>query len=337
MNGDFAFASPEWLWGLILPALILWWGSRRGHPPAWRLPGVGEAALPSVLPKTGLGGPAFLPAFLALGVALLLVALARPRLGRGSAELESSGIDIFLTMDVSGSMQAMDFTLNGQPANRLEAVKDVVSKFVEARGNDRIGIVAFAGRPYLWSPPTQDRAWQQKRISSLQIGRVEDGTAIGSALISTLDHLKNSTAKSRIIILLTDGVNNKGAANPETAAEAAKALGIKIYTIGAGTRGEAPMPVPDPFGGVQYRAVKVDVDEPMLQKIASLTGGQMFRATDTASLAAIYDSINELEKTTRKLKQYQEYQELYLYFLLPGLGLILISRLLGLTVWRRLP
>ena len=226
-------------------------------------------------------------------------------------------------------MEAMDFTLNGQPSNRLEVVKDVVGKFVQQRANDKIGLVAFAGRPYLVSPLTQDRAWLGQRITSLKMGQVEDGTAIGSALVSAIAHLKDSQAKSRIIILLTDGVNNKGAANPETSAEAAKALGIKIYTIGAGTNGEAPMPVRDPFGGTQYRRVKVEIDEPMLQKVADLTGGKMFRATDTTSLEKIYEVINQLETTTRKLKKYEEYEELFLWFLLPGLGLLLAGRMLG--------
>ena len=234
-------------------------------------------------------------------------------------------------------MEAMDFKLRGQPSNRLEVVKDVVGKFVEQRANDKIGLVAFAGRPYLVSPLTQDRAWLGQRIASLKMGMVEDGTAIGSALISAVGHLKDSQAKSRIIILLTDGVNNKGAATPETSAEAAKALGIRVYTIGAGTIGEAPMPVRDPFGGVHYQNVKVDVDEPMLQKVADLTGGKMFRATDTSSLEKIYDAINQLETTTRKLKKYEDYEELYLYALLPGLALFLTGRLLDQTIWRRLP
>ena len=189
----------------------------------------------------------FAPVLLAL--ALLIIALARPRLGRGSTDIESSGIDIMLTVDVSGSMEAMDFTLNGQPSNRLEVVKDVIAKFTQQRANDKIGLVAF--RPALSGQPSHpDRNWLGQRIGSLKIGLVEDGTAIGSALVSAVSHLKDSKAKSRIIILLTDGVNNNGAANPETSAEAAKALGIKIYTIRAGTNGEAPMPVRDPFGGV---------------------------------------------------------------------------------------
>ncbi len=286
------------------------------------------------VPRSVIGGFRFLPVLLAM--ALGIVALARPRLGRGSVEIESSGIDILLTLDVSGSMEAMDFTLQGERVNRLEAVKDVVSRFVQERPGDRIGVVAFAGRPYLAGPLTMDHEWLGQRVQDVKIGQVEDGTAIGSALATSVSHLEKSPAKSRIIILLTDGVNNAGAVNPETSAEAAKVLGIKIYAIGAGTRGEAPMPVRGPFG-VQYQMQKVDIDEATMEKVAGITGGRYFRATDTDSLARIYESINQLEKTTRKLKQYQDYEELYLYVLLPALGILLGSWLLSHTLWRRLP
>ena len=169
------------------------------------------------------------------------------------------------------------------------------------------------------------------------MGQAEDGTAIGSAVATSVSHLKDSTAKSRIVILLTDGVNNAGAVNPLTAAEAAKALGIKIYTIGAGTRGEAPVPVQDAFGRTRLQTMKVDIDEEILQKVAEATGGQYFRATDTSSLEGIYDTINKLEKTTRKLKKYQQYDELYLWFLVPGLCMLLLELVLSQTRFRRLP
>ncbi len=335
MTETFQFAHPKLLWLLLLPLLLLLWKGRRGRPAALRLPSTADALGSGAKPRSWVGGVRLLPFLLAL--ALLIVALARPRLGRGSTDIETSGIDILLTVDVSGSMEAMDFKLEGRPSNRLEVVKDVIAKFVAARGNDKIGIVAFAGRPYLVSPLTHDRAFLAGRIASLKMGQVEDGTAIGSAIVSAVSHLKESKAKSRIAILLTDGVNNQGAANPETAAEAAKALGIKIYTIGAGTNGEAPMPVRDAFGRTQMRMMKVDVDEATLQKVAELTGGKMFRATDTTSLEQIYESINQLETTTRKLKKYEEYEELYAWFLFPGLSLILTARLLHQTLWRRLP
>lgn len=335
MTESFQFAHPALLWLLVLPVLLLLWKGRRGRPAALRLPSTADALGSGAKPRSWVGGLRLLPFLLALS--LLILALARPRLGRGSTDVETSGIDILLTVDVSGSMEAMDFKLEGRPSNRLEVVKDVIAKFVAARGNDKIGLVAFAGRPYLVSPLTHDRAFLAQRITSLKMGQVEDGTAIGSAIVSAVSHLKESKAKSRIVILLTDGVNNQGAANPETAAEAAKALGIKIYTIGAGTNGDAPMPVRDPFGRVQMRMMKVDVDEATLQKVADLTGGKMFRATDTTSLEKIYEAINQLETTPRKLKKYEEYEELYAWFLLPGLGLILTARLLHQTLWRRLP
>ena len=335
MMDRFSFAHPQLLWLLALPLLLLFWKGRHGQTSALRLPSTHDARAAGARPRSSMGGLRLLPFLLAL--TLLITALARPRRGTGAREVETKGIDILLAMDVSGSMEAMDFTLNGSPSNRLEAVKDVVGKFVAQRPTDRIGLVAFAGRPYLVSPLTQDRDWLGGRIAQLKLGQVEDGTAIGSAIASAVGHLEGSTAKSRIIILLTDGVNNAGAANPETSSEAAKALGIRIYTIGAGTRGEAPMPVRDPFGGVRYAPMKVDVDEPMLQKVADLTGGQMFRATDTSSLEKIYQAINELETTPRKLKQYQDYQELYLYLLLPGAALLLAGRALEQTAWRRLP
>ncbi len=329
------FAHPQLLWLLALPVLLLLWKGRRGRPAALRLPTMADATLSGSVPRTAMGGLRFLPVLLAM--ALGIVALSRPRLGRGSVEVETSGIDIMLTLDVSGSMEAMDFKLHGQDSNRLEVVKDVVARFVKERPGDRIGIVAFAGRPYLAGPLTLDHEWLGQRVADVKIGQVEDGTAIGSALASSVAHLEKSPAKSRIIILLTDGVNNAGAVNPETSAEAAKVLGIKIYAIGAGSRGEAPMPVRSPFGGVQYVMQKVDIDEEMMQKVAEATGGRYFRATDTGSLERIYESINQLEKTTRKLKQYQDYEELYLYALLPAMGILLAGWLLGHTVLRRLP
>lgn len=274
---------------------------------------------------------------LLLGLALTIVALARPQLGKGRTEIETSGIDIQLVIDVSGSMQAMDFKIDGERMNRLEVVKKVVEEFVGERPGDRIGMVGFAGRPYMVSPLTLDHDWLKNRLKEVQIGRVEDGTAIGSAIASSVNHLRDSDAKSRIVILLTDGVNNGGAANPVTAAEAAKALGIKIYTIGAGTQGEAPMPMRDMFGRTRMRMVDVEIDEESLQEIAQLTGGQYFRATDTDSLVKIYDEINQLETTKRTVKKYEDYEELFLFALLPGVGLILLERTLGETRYRHLP
>ncbi|MES2477243.1 MAG: VWA domain-containing protein [Verrucomicrobiota bacterium] len=335
MTESFQFVHPGFLFLLLLLPVMAIWKGRWGQPVAVRMPSTLDALGAGAKPRSKVGG--FMAFLGLLSFALLIVALARPRHGKGSTDIEASGIDIALVLDVSGSMEALDFQLEGRPANRLEVVKDVVGKFVMQRPNDKLGIVAFAGRPYLVSPLTMDQEFLGKRVASVKMGQVEDGTAIGSAIASAVSHLKDSKAKSRIVILLTDGVNNAGAVNPETAAEAAKTLGIKIYAIGAGTRGDAPMPVQDAFGRTHLQTVKVEIDDEMLLRVAEATGGQYFRATDTDSLEKIYDSINQLEKTTRKLKKYQQYDELYLWFLIPGLCLLLLELVLSQTRFRRLP
>jgi len=335
MNGEFQFLHPDFLFLLVLLPVLAIWKARWGQPVAVKIPSTGDAESIGAKPRSKIGG--FMLLLGLLGLALLIVAFARPRLGKGSSEIESSGIDIVLTLDVSGSMEALDFKLQGKPANRLEVVKDVVDKFVGQRPNDKLGMVAFAGRPYLVSPLTMDHEWLAKRLKEVKLHQIEDGTAIGSAIASSVDHLRDSQAKSRIIIMLTDGVNNAGAANPLTTAEAAKALGIKIYTIGAGTQGEAPFPARDMFGQPHMQMVKVEIDDKMLTDIANATGGQYFRATDTDSLTHIYEEINKLETTTRKLKKYQQYEELYLWFLVPGLLVLLLELVLSQTRFRRLP
>jgi Ca-activated chloride channel family protein len=335
MTESFQFVHPEFLFLLLLLPVLAIWKGRWGRPVAVRMPSTDDAISIGAKPRSKAGG--FMAFVGLLSFALLIVAFARPRYGRGSTDVESSGIDIVLTLDVSGSMEALDLKLEGKPANRLNVVKSVVAKFVGQRPNDKLGMVAFAGRPYLVSPLTMDHDFLGKRLESVKLHQVEDGTAIGTAIASSVDHLRDSTAKSRIIILLTDGVNNAGAVNPQTAAEAAKALGIKIYTIGVGIKGDAPFPQQDAFGRTYMATMKVEIDEEMLRKIAETTGGQTFRATDTDSLEKIYDSINQLEKTTRKLKKYQQYDELYLWFLAPGLGFLLLELVLSQTRFRRLP
>lgn len=331
----FQFANPGWLWLLLaLPAIAVLRG-RAGRTVALRLPSVSDARHAGAGPRSRAGG--FLAALLLLGLALLIVALARPQLGQGRTEIETSGIDIVLAIDVSGSMEALDFKIDGRQVNRLEVVKRVVEEFVGERPGDRIGMVAFAGRPYMVSPLTLDHDWLKQRLDEVRIGRVEDGTAIGSAIASSVNHLRDSDAKSRIVILLTDGVNNAGAANPVTAAEAAATLGIKIYTIGAGIQGKAPMPVRDAFGRKRLAMMDVEIDEDSLKEIAKTTGGRYFRATDTDSLAEIYGVINQLEKTKRTVKKYEDYDELFLWALLPGLALVLLERLLSETRFRHLP
>lgn len=334
-ESSFQFAHPELLFLLVLLPLLAWLKGRIGSVAALGFPSVAAAREAGAKIRSRAGG--WLAALRLLALAALIIALARPQLGRGTTEVEASGIDIMLAIDVSGSMEALDFELKGERVNRLEVVKDVVAKFVEDRPNDRIGILAFAGRPYLVSPLTLDHEWLLKRLESVRIGQVEDGTAIGSALVSAANHLKEQEAKSRIVVLLTDGMNNTGAANPATAAEAAKAFGIKIYTVGAGTRGQAPMPIQSRFGGTRYQMVEVNIDEDTLKSVADQTGGQYFRATDTDSLEDVYGVINKLETTKRKLKKYEDVDEWFLFAMIPGLLLLGLERFLGETKLRRLP
>ncbi len=315
------FLHPELLWLLCLLPLIAFLYGRIGKKPAVVF---SSTSLLGQIGKSGKNKPGALLFMVRLAVlALLIVAIARPQLGNTTTEINASGIDILLAVDVSGSMEAMDFTLDGHPTNRLDVVKRVVTEFIEQRPNDRIGLLAFGGKPYLISPLTLDHDWLQKRLESLQIGMVEDGTAIGSAIGSGVNRLRDREAKSRIMILLTDGMSNSGTVPPLIAAEAAKTFAIKVYTIGAGTRGEAPMPVVDAFGRKRLVRAKVDIDEDTLKKVAEETGALYFRATDTSSLQKVYDAINEMETTTRTIKKFENYRELFPYLL--GLGLLLLA------------
>jgi Ca-activated chloride channel family protein len=234
-------------------------------------------------------------------------------------------------------MLAEDFTIGNQRSNRLEAVKLVTEQFIRERPNDRIGIVAFAGRPYLVSPLTLDHDWLVRNLERLRIGLVEDGTAIGSAIASAANRLKDKEAKTKLILLLTDGDNNAGKVQPLTAAEAAKALGIRIYTIGAGTEGEAPFPLQNAFGRTVYRNVLVKFDEKTLADIAAMTNGRYFRATDTNSLRTIFSEIDKLEKSKVEVERTAQYRDLFQWFLIPGLACLALEILLSQTIWRRLP
>lgn len=334
MWDTFAFAHP-WLLLLLLALPVLaYLQGRRGAAAA--------VIFSSVAPLRDLGSlrrarvGSWLLTLLLIALASLIVALARPQQGRTVSHVEASGIDILLALDVSRSMLAEDFTIGNQRANRLEVVKQVTQKFIEARPNDRIGIIAFAGRPYLVSPLTLDHDWLNKNLERVRIGLVEDGTAIGSAIASASNRLKDRDSKSKIVVLLTDGDNNSGKITPATAAEAAKAIGIKVYTIGAGTRGFAPMPMDTGFGRV-YQNVKVEVDEETLKKIAAMTDAQFYRATDTKSLTQIFEQIDKLEKSTQTFSQYREVRELFPWFIGLGVALLGAQVVLGQTIWRRLP
>jgi len=317
------FLHPELLWLFaLIPIFALLYG-KKGAAPALTFSSTSLAASLAGARKARPG--TFLLLLRLVVLSFLIFALARPQQGSSTTEIEASGIDILLAVDVSGSMEAMDFTLNGKPTNRLDVVKKVVDEFIEQRPNDRIGLLAFAGRPYLVSPLTLDHNWLKQRLESLQIGMVEDGTAIGSAIGSGTNRLRDKKSKSRILILLTDGMNNSGRIPPLIAAEAAETLDIKVYTIGAGTRGEAPIPVTDPFGRKRLIRAKVDIDEDTLKKVAELTGASYFRATDTASLEKIYEEINTMETTTRTIKKFEHYRELFPFFILAGLLLLFVE------------
>lgn len=321
------FLHPEFLWLLtLLPVLAILRG-RRSFAPSLVFSSTSIAAHLAEGRKVGPGR--ILAALRLIAIALLIFAFARPQLGNTTTEIEASGIDILLAVDVSGSMEALDFTLQGKAANRLDVVKSVMHSFIGERPNDRIGLLAFSGRPYMVSPLTLDHDWLLKRLDSLSIGMVEDGTAIGSAIGSGLNRLRDREAKSRIMILLTDGMNNAGTITPLVAAEAAETLNIKIYTIGAGTRGEAPMPVRDAFGRERLVRVKVDIDDATLSEVAEMTGGQYFRATDTKSLEKVYAEINKMETTTRNIKKFENYRELYSWLVFAALFFLAMEIVVG--------
>ena len=326
------FLHPEFLWLLTLLPLLAVFRGRRSAAPALVFSSTSIAATLAEGRKSGIGR--LVPALRMIALALLILAFARPQLGNTTTEIEASGIDILLAVDVSGSMEALDFTLKGKAANRLDVVKSVMETFINERPNDRIGLLAFSGRPYMVSPLTLDHDWLLRRLNSLSIGMVEDGTAIGSAIGSGVNRLRDRDAKSRIMILLTDGMNNAGTVPPLVAAEAAETLEIKVYTIGAGTRGEAPMPVVDQFGRKRLMRVKVDIDDETLGKVAEMTGGRYFRATDTKSLAKVYDEINTMETTTRTIKKFENYRELFVWFVAAAM-LMLVAEIM--LVWKRLP
>jgi Ca-activated chloride channel family protein len=329
------FLQPEWLWLLTLLLLAMVWLGQRGAVAAVEYSNVSLTRRVSRATRSRAGRWLWLLPVVAC--ALMVLGLSRPQLGHGRTDVKASGIDVMLALDVSGSMQALDFKLDGKPTDRIDVVKSVVAKFIDDRPNDRIGLVAFAGLPYLVSPLTLDHDWLQQNLPRVQAAGVEDGTAIGSAIAACVNRLRGEAAKSKVVVLLTDGMNNSGKISPLAAAEAAKALGVKVYTIAAGVRGDAPVPVKDEMGNTQIVMAKVDVDEATLQKIAAETGGQFYRATDTDSLKNIYGDINHLEKSTQTVHQFEHYQELFSWFLIPALGLLGLSAVLEQTRYRRLP
>ena len=332
---EFSFAHP-WLLLLLLAIPVLaWLKGKFGGTAAVTFSTTSMLAEIGSRQRNRAG--AFLAGLSYLALALFIIALARPQLGRVTTRVQATGVDIMLVLDVSRSMLAEDFTIGNRRANRIDAVKLVTEQFIRQRPNDRIGIVAFAGRPYLVSPLTLDHDWLIRNLERLRIGLVEDGTAIGSAIASAANRLKDKEAKTKLIVLLTDGDNNAGKVQPLTAAEAAKALGIRIYTIGAGTEGEAPFPLQNAFGRTVYRNVLVKFDEKTLGEIATITNGQYFRATDTNSLRKIFSEIDKMEKTKVEVERTAQYRDLFYYLLIPGIACLLLEILLSQTIWRRLP
>ena len=343
-NSALTFAQPWLLLLLAAIPLLAYWRGKSG--PAAALTFSSTATLRALGKGSAARAGKFLRAIFLLSLALLAVAMARPQLGKSLTQVEASGIDIMVVLDVSGSMLTKDFTIGGESATRIDAIREVTRKFIEGRPNDRIGIIAFAGRPYVVSPMTLDHDWLLKNLERVKIGLVEDGTAIGSGIAAAANRLNDKRSKSRVIVLLTDGENNTGKIPPNTAAEAVKALKIHFYAVGAGINGIAPTPVFNPqngkpltdmFGNVVYQNQRVHFNEAGLKEVAKIADGQFFRATDTKSLEQIFGDIDKLEKTTVSVTKYQRYRDLFPACIMTGLGLLIAQLLLSQTIWKKLP
>lgn len=326
------FAYPAFLYAFILlPLMAAWylWRGRKGTAPL-QLSGFENLDERMGTARSWLR---HLLAVLRLAtVSLIIIALARPQSSNQWEQVTTEGIDIVLCMDVSGSMRAMDFK-----PNRLEASKNVGIEFVNARQDDRFGLVVFAGESFTQCPMTTDRAVVINFLKGIDFGVIEDGTAIGMGLATAVNRIRESKADSRVIILLTDGVNNSGDVGPVTAAEIAAGYGIRVYTIGVGTEGTAPIPVQDMFGRTVTRNMQVEIDEEVLQKIATSTGGQYFRATNNNKLRDIYQEIDQLEKTRLDVKHFSKKSEEYFPFLLAAMLLLIAEVLLRYTFFRTIP
>lgn len=272
-----------------------------------------------------------------VAITLVILALARPQTVLSHSKTVTEGVDIVIDLDTSTSMLAEDFKVGNQRINRFNLIKEVVKDFIGKRKDDRIALVAFAARAYTVCPLSTDYQWLYDNLDRVRVGMIEDATAIGSALASSLNRLRTSKTKSRIIILLTDGINNAGSISPLVSAEAAKALKVKIYTIGVGSKGLVPYPMQDQFGRTVYQNIPIEIDEETLKKIADETGGKYYRASDTETLWKIYDDINRLEKSNIEHYGYKEYNELFVNFLVPALILFAIEILLSNTVFLKVP
>jgi Ca-activated chloride channel family protein len=328
------FAHPYVLLLLLALPLLAWLKGRMGRPAAFVYSSVELVRPISGLRRSRAG--AILANLRWLALALFILALAQPRLVRGESHVKASGIDIVVALDMSGSMRSEDF---GPGQSRVRLAKEVLAKFIDNRPNDRIGLVAFAKDAYIVSPPTLDHDYLQRQLERLDIGVIdENATAIGSALMAALNRIKDLKDKSKIVILMTDGENNSGKIPPLTAADAAQALGIKVYTIGIGRQGTAPYPIgKDQFGQMRYREMAVDVDEETLKKIAGQTSAKYYRADTADTLRRIYQDIDRLEKSEVEVKKYQQYDELFGQAAIAGLAVFALEMVLAQTVWRKLP
>ncbi len=327
------FASPHMLWLLLLLIPMVAYYIYRA------LQGGATIKISSVegvkgAPRTYRYYLRHLPAVLRVAaVALLIVALARPRSSEMNSKSSSEGIDIMMAIDISGSMLARDFK-----PDRMTAAKEVAGSFIADRFSDRIGLVGFAGEAFTQSPLTTDKGALQTLLSNLRGGIIEDGTAIGNGLATALNRLRESEAKSKVIILLTDGVNNRGEITPLTASEIAKEMKVKVYTIGVGSRGEAPYPRVDMYGNiVGYAPAKVEIDEDVLREIAQSTGGRYFRATNKEKLEEIYDEINELETSKVEVTDFTIYHEEFLIWAIVAFGLLALEFIITTLILKRLP
>ena len=331
------FAHPYLLLLLLLLPLAAWLKGRRGKPPAFVYSSVQLLRGVQDITKSNAGG--FLAALRWLSLVLFILALAQPRLTKyDTSKATASGVDIVVAFDLSGSMAAEDFEIKGQRVNRVVMAKDVLQKFIAQRRGDRIGLVAFGTQAYIASPITLDHDFLLKNLERMDLNTINGNqTAIGSGLSTSVNRLRELKSKSKIVILMTDGVNNAGKIAPLTAAEAANALGIKVYTIGVGTRGQAPMPATDMFGRRVYQMVAVDIDEDTLTKIADMTGGKYFRADNAENFQRIYAEIDKLEKSEADVKKFAQHTELFAWLIALGIAVMTTEIALGQTVLRRLP
>lgn len=327
------FHSPWWLLALALLPYLTWDYFRRTQKRAASIRFPSLQTVKRIPHGLAYRARHILFVLRILALALLIIAMARPQFGEALEDVSTQGVDIMLVLDVSSSMKTMDF----KPKNRLVVAKQVIEDFILGRKHDRIGLVVFAGKSYTQCPLTVDYNILVQLLRQVDIGRVTDGTAIGTGLLTGTNRLRHSTAKSKVVVLLTDGENNAGEVDPVTAARAAAALGIKIYTIGVGKEGEQPIEVDDPFLGKRIIAVPTKIDEPMLKQIASIGGGKYYRAQSGDALKDIYQTIDKLEKTEIKTTSFMRYREIFAPLALVALALLVLEMLLAHTRFRKLP